>query len=47
MDRPDTPPRPPEYTLPSYEDEHDTPTGQNAAAVRLLTSFEDPFDHSS
>ncbi|KID88714.1 class 2 chitin synthase [Metarhizium guizhouense ARSEF 977] len=47
MDRPDTPSRPPEYTLPSYEDEHDTPTGQNAAAVRLLTSFEDPFDHSS
>ncbi|EFY85782.1 class 2 chitin synthase [Metarhizium acridum CQMa 102] len=47
MDRPNTPSRPPEYTLPSYEDEHDTPTGQNPAAVRLLTSFEDPFDHSS
>ncbi|KHN99315.1 class 2 chitin synthase [Metarhizium album ARSEF 1941] len=47
MDRPGTPSLPPEYTLPSYEDEHDTPTGQSAAAIRLLTSFEEPFDHSS
>ncbi|OAA46163.1 class 2 chitin synthase [Metarhizium rileyi] len=47
MDRPSTPSRPPEYTLPSYEDDHDTPpTGPNAAAVRLLTSVEGPFDNS-
>ncbi|OAQ62223.2 chitin synthase A [Pochonia chlamydosporia 170] len=47
MDRPSTPSLPPEYSLPSYEDEHDTPTGQNAAAVRLLTSVEEPIDNHS
>lgn len=44
MDRPSTPSRPPEYSLPSYDDEHDTPTGQNPAAVRLLTSVDEPLD---
>lgn len=44
MDRPNTPSRPPDYSLPSYDDDHDTPTGQNSAAVRLLTSVEDPVD---
>jgi len=45
MDRPNTPSRPPEYTLPSYDDERDTPTGSsgNAAAVRLLTSMDEPL----
>ncbi|EOO03997.1 putative chitin synthase 2 protein [Phaeoacremonium minimum UCRPA7] len=46
MDRPHTPSLPPDYALPSYDDEHDdTPTGQggNAAAVRLLTSMEEPI----
>ncbi|KAJ6443143.1 class 2 chitin synthase [Purpureocillium lavendulum] len=44
MDRPNTPSRPPDYSLPSYDDDHDTPIGQNSAAVRLLTSVEDPID---
>ncbi|GAO17376.1 hypothetical protein UVI_02038960 [Ustilaginoidea virens] len=47
MDRPRTPSRPPEYTYPSYNDEHDIPTEQNAAAVRLLTSMEDPVNQES
>ncbi|KAI6782737.1 Chitin synthase-like protein [Emericellopsis cladophorae] len=41
--RPSTPTRPPEYSgsLPSYrEDDEYTPTGHNAAAVRLLTSID-------
>lgn len=44
MDRPSTPSRPPEYTLPSYDDEQDTPSGHNPAAVRLLTSVDEPVD---
>lgn len=44
MDRPNTPSRPPDYSLPSYEEENETPTGQNPAAVRLLTSVEDPIE---
>jgi chitin synthase len=44
MDRPNTPSRPPDYSLPSYDDDHDTPTGQGSAAVRLLTSVEEPLD---
>ncbi|KJZ79410.1 Chitin synthase 2 [Hirsutella minnesotensis 3608] len=51
MDRPNTPrSRPPEYCLPSYDDDdgeegpNDTPTGRNPAAVRLLTSIEEPFE---
>ncbi len=44
MDRPNTPSRPPDYQLPSYDDENDTPTGQNAAAVRLLTSVDEPTE---
>ncbi|KND91637.1 Chitin synthase 2 [Tolypocladium ophioglossoides CBS 100239] len=44
MDRPNTPSRPPDYSLPSYDDENDTPTGLNAAAVRLLTSVEEPAE---
>ncbi|UNI20420.1 Chitin synthase [Purpureocillium takamizusanense] len=47
MDRPNTPSRPPDYSLPSYDDDHDTPTGQNSAAVRLLTSVEDPVDSAA
>ncbi|TPX09041.1 uncharacterized protein E0L32_001698 [Thyridium curvatum] len=45
MDRPDTPSRPPDYSLPSYDDEHDTPTGSssNPAAIRLLTSMDEPI----
>ncbi|KAJ9148978.1 Glycosyltransferase family 2 protein [Pleurostoma richardsiae] len=47
MDRPNTPSLPPEYALPAYDDERDaTPTGQSAAAVRLLTSMEEPFSDS-
>ncbi len=44
MDRPDTPSRPPDY---HYDDDidHDIRTG-NAAAVRLLTSMEDPLADS-
>ncbi|ORY59657.1 glycosyltransferase family 2 protein [Pseudomassariella vexata] len=43
-----TPPiRPPEYMLPPYDDEHDhNPTGGNSAAVRLLTSMEEPLPES-
>jgi len=48
MDRPDTPSRPPDY----YDDEldhHVTPTESlhslNAAAVRLLTSMEEPLSY--
>ncbi|CAJ2512170.1 Uu.00g051850.m01.CDS01 [Anthostomella pinea] len=38
------PSRPPDYALPSYDDEHDhTPTGSGGAAVRLLTSMEEPL----
>ncbi|KFH42076.1 hypothetical protein ACRE_072020 [Hapsidospora chrysogenum ATCC 11550] len=46
MDRPSTPSRPPDYTLPPWRDDlddfrdDDTPSGQNAAAVRLLTSVD-------
>ncbi|KAG6089080.1 Chitin synthase, class 2 [Claviceps sp. LM219 group G6] len=48
MDRPNTPSIPPEYALPSYDDEIDnTPMGQNPAAIRLLTSVEDSADESS
>lgn len=49
MDRPSSPSfRPPDYSLPSYEDELDvhTPTGSSGAAVRLLTSVDD-FDSRS
>ncbi|KAH8912759.1 glycosyltransferase family 2 protein [Coniochaeta sp. PMI_546] len=45
MDRPSTPSRPPDYALPSYDDdmEDSTPTGRggNSAAVRLLTTVQD------
>lgn len=44
---PNTPSRPPDYSLPSYDDEHDTPSaGQNPAAVRLLTSVDEPLEDS-
>ncbi|KAF7560370.1 hypothetical protein G7046_g3786 [Stylonectria norvegica] len=42
-----TPSLPPEYSLPPYDDDdelHHTPTGQSHAAVRLLTSVEEPLD---
>ncbi|OIW32385.1 class 2 chitin synthase [Coniochaeta ligniaria NRRL 30616] len=46
MDRPNTPSRPPDYALPSYDDDMDdsTPTGRggNSAAVRLLTTSMSP-----
>ena len=47
MDRPDTPSRPPDYNLSSSYDEDDlgTPNGQSAAAVRLLTSVDEPLDN--
>ncbi|PTB70982.1 hypothetical protein BBK36DRAFT_1176206, partial [Trichoderma citrinoviride] len=35
---------PPGYSLPPYDDELDSPTGHGAAAVRLLTSVEEPVD---
>ncbi|KAI1875799.1 uncharacterized protein JN550_002085 [Neoarthrinium moseri] len=38
--------RPPDYALPSYDDDLDTPTGGNSAAVRLLTSMEEPLPES-
>ncbi|TEA19422.1 Chitin synthase 2 [Colletotrichum sidae] len=40
---PNTPSRPPDYSLPGYDDRDDTPTGLsgNPAAIRLLTSVED------
>ncbi|KAF9881646.1 chitin synthase [Colletotrichum karsti] len=44
---PNTPSRPPDYSLPSYDDrDDDTPTGRsnNPAAIRLLTSVEEPID---
>ncbi|KAK0388779.1 hypothetical protein NLU13_5022 [Sarocladium strictum] len=44
MDRPNTPgsTRPPDYSLPTYDDELDTPSGgSHGAAVRLLTSVDD------
>ncbi|KPM40316.1 Chitin synthase 2 [Neonectria ditissima] len=46
MDGQHTPLRPPEYSLPPYDEDelHHTPTGQNPAAVRLLTSVEEPYD---
>ncbi|KAK3186538.1 Chitin synthase, class 2 [Lecanicillium sp. MT-2017a] len=44
MDRPNTPSRPPDYSLPGYDDDNDTPGSQNPAAVRLLTSVDDPAD---
>ncbi|KAH7171487.1 class 2 chitin synthase [Dactylonectria macrodidyma] len=45
MDGQRKPLRPPEYSLPPYDDElHHTPTGLNPAAVRLLTSVEEPYD---
>ncbi|KAK7402913.1 Chitin synthase, class 2 [Neonectria punicea] len=46
MDGQHTPLRPPEYSLPPYDEDelHHTPTGQNPAAVRLLTSVEDSYD---
>ena len=50
MGRSNAPSRPPEYTLPNYvdeNDENDTPTGQNPAAIRLLTSVEDSADQGS
>ncbi|KAI9163754.1 LOW QUALITY PROTEIN: Chitin synthase 2 [Paramyrothecium foliicola] len=44
MDRPNTPSRPPEYSLPNYDDDYDTPTGQGGSAVRLLTSVEESYE---
>ncbi|ODA79709.1 hypothetical protein RJ55_05303 [Drechmeria coniospora] len=46
MPRPNTPSRPPEYeySVANYRDEYETPTGQRSAAVRLLTSYDDPAD---
>jgi chitin synthase len=40
-----TPSLPPEYSYGSYDDDNDhhTPTGPNPAAVRLLTSMEEPL----
>ncbi|PHH63738.1 hypothetical protein CDD81_5503 [Ophiocordyceps australis] len=38
MERPGTPSRPPDYSLPSYQQDHDG----NPAAVRLLTSTDEP-----
>lgn len=43
MDRPNTPSRPPDYALPSYDEDHDR---GSAAAVRLLTSVEEPLQES-
>ncbi|EXF74330.1 chitin synthase [Colletotrichum fioriniae PJ7] len=43
---PNTPSRPPDYSLPPYDDrDDDTPTGRsnNPAAIRLLTSVEEPI----
>ncbi|KAM7184677.1 class 2 chitin synthase [Naviculisporaceae sp. PSN 640] len=51
MANPNTPLRPPDYMLPSYDDlvEDTTPTGASGphggAAVRLLTSMEEPHHH--
>ncbi|CAH0025498.1 unnamed protein product [Clonostachys rhizophaga] len=39
----DGPSRPPDYSLPMYGDDQDTPTGHNPAAVRLLTSVDEPY----
>ncbi|KAK4218642.1 class 2 chitin synthase [Rhypophila decipiens] len=53
MANPNTPSRPPDYMLPSYDDlvEDTTPTGASGphggAAVRLLTSMEEPHHHDS
>ncbi|KAF4987913.1 hypothetical protein FDECE_15254 [Fusarium decemcellulare] len=43
---PNMPSRPPDYSLPPYDDDelHHTPTGHSPAAVRLLTSVEEPYD---
>lgn len=42
------PPRPPDYSLPAYHDDEDDHmhmhSGQSPAAVRLLTSVEEPYD---
>ncbi|UKZ64594.1 uncharacterized protein TrAtP1_005808 [Trichoderma atroviride] len=38
---------PPDYSLPPYDDELDSPTGHGAAAVRLLTSVEEPAERPS
>ncbi|KAH8681637.1 chitin synthase A [Xylariales sp. PMI_506] len=44
MDGRSTPSRPPDYSLPSYDDDDDHPSsGANGAAIRLLTSMEDPL----
>ncbi|RYP74852.1 hypothetical protein DL771_002773 [Monosporascus sp. 5C6A] len=47
MDRPDSPSRPPEYSLPPYDDDHDhhipSYSGSNLSGVRLLTSMEEPL----
>ncbi|GKT47393.1 uncharacterized protein ColSpa_07574 [Colletotrichum spaethianum] len=42
---PNTPSRPPDYSLPPYDDRDDTPSGRsnNPAAIRLLTSVEEPI----
>lgn len=42
-----TPSRPPGYALPGYDDENDhfmSGSGGNPAAVRLLTSMEEPLE---
>ncbi|KAL6365223.1 hypothetical protein LRP88_01208 [Fusarium phalaenopsidis] len=43
---PNTPQRPPDYSLPPYDDDelNHTPTGHSPAAMRLLTSVEEPYD---
>lgn len=50
MDRPSTPTRPPDYSLPPYDDDSDfhTPSysAGNHAGVRLLTSMEEPLPES-
>ncbi|KAI8623859.1 glycosyltransferase family 2 protein [Xylariaceae sp. FL1651] len=38
-----TPSRPPDYALPGYDDEHDHAGSGHSAAVRLLTSMEEPL----
>ncbi|RSL77624.1 Chitin synthase 2 [Fusarium floridanum] len=40
------PQRPPDYSLPPYDDDelNHTPTGHSPAAMRLLTSVEEPYD---
>ncbi|KAI8666278.1 Chitin synthase [Fusarium keratoplasticum] len=43
---PNMPQRPPDYSLPPYDDDelNHTPTGHSPAAMRLLTSVEEPYD---